>query len=311
MTVAELWEKGGAGWRDWVEKFITHLRAEKNCSEFTCEAYRTDLTQFVEFLGSISPEAKRLDKGLLRSFLGILTRQGLKPRSVNRKLASLRTFFKFLVKEGVLQSNPAVSLLSPKLGKVLPAYLSIDEVRAALRLPEQSSVLGLRDRAILELFYGTGIRLRELAGVTLDDLDFVNGLLRVRGKGRKERVVPLGEGTRHALEAYLQRRWELLSRGQPDPRVVFLSKRGLPLQPRQIGARVSKYLAVVSKSGKGNPHLLRHTFATHLLEEGADLMAVKEMLGHASLSTTQVYTHVTTERLKRVYRQAHPRAEKH
>ncbi|MDZ7262712.1 MAG: tyrosine recombinase XerC [candidate division KSB1 bacterium] len=298
-----------------VKKYLHELRAERNYSEYTIRSYQTDLYQFFDFLQDRFQTSEYLlttvDKSTFRAFLSLLAQQGLKARSINRKLACLRSFFNYLVKEGVLGANPTVNLFSLKMEKRLPGNLSFEAIWKALQIPNEEEALGLRDKAILELFYGTGIRLGELAGLNVDDVDFHNGLIKVKGKGSRERLVPLGKIASITVKKYLQRRQELFCLTTlPDREALFLNKFGRRLSRRGIQRRVDKFLSYVSESGKTHPHVLRHSFATHLLDEGADLSAVKELLGHASLSTTQVYTQVTTERLKRVYRQAHPRAEK-
>lgn len=309
---------------EYVEEYLRYLRYERNYSQRTVESYRRDLRQFLNFVGTPAVEVANINRDMVRSFLSSLAERGRAKRTVARKLACLRSFFRFLVRNGILKTNPARAIASPKLEGRLPSFLSIPAALKVLNLPDKDSVLGLRDRAILEVFYGTGIRLRELVGLDVDDLDLVNGLIKVMGKGGKERLVPLGRKAAIAVKDYLKKRKELLVNNRVgDPpwplagqavklrrksQALFLNKSGTRLTARGVQRRVNKYLTLVSEAEGLSPHLLRHTFATHLLDSGADLRAVKELLGHVSLSTTQVYTHVTIEKLRKVYQQAHPRA---
>ncbi len=297
-----------------VAQFLTHLSRERRLSTHTCRAYQTDLDQFQAFLQrrweDDAPVPERVARDDIRAFLGDLNASGFGQRSIARKLASLRTFLSYLCRTGRLERNPAQQVRPPKQVKFLPVHLDLAEAAQAVEAPPPNTLLGLRDRAILELFYGSGIRLRELTGLALDALDLEGGLVRVLGKGGKERLAPIGRQAREALWNYLQRREELLSPDTPewDRRRVFLSRSGRALTPSGVQHRVARYLGQVTGGRRLGPHTLRHTFATHLLDAGADLNAVKEMLGHASLSTTQIYTHVSVERLKKAYRKAHPRA---
>jgi tyrosine recombinase XerC len=291
-----------------IDDFLEHLRSEKNASNFTLKAYKTDLNQFVQFLEDTN--TGEITKKSLRSFLALLFKGGLKATTVNRKLASLKSFFKFLCIQERLDTNPALNLFFLKTEKKLPFFLNYETIMQALELPDMNTFDGSRDRVILELFYGTGIRLRELVGLNLDDIDFLNGLVKVKGKGSKQRLVPLGKITAKFVKEYLEtRKTFLFSLNKSEP-AVFINQKGSRLSPRRVQNIVKKYLLLASDKNEASPHILRHSYATHLLEEGADLIAVKELLGHASLSTTQVYTHLTAERLKEVYKQAHPRAEK-
>ncbi len=297
-----------------TSKFLDHLTHERRLSPHTCRAYETDLRQFHDYL-SQRADGSRAEPGSVsrddvRSFLGYLSGIGFGRRSIARKLSSLRTFFAFLCRTGCVGRNPAHQVRPPKQEKTLPVHLDVSQAARAMEAPSPNTLLGLRDRAILELLYSSGIRLRELAGLTLDAVDLDEGVARVLGKGGKERIVPIGGRAREALQAYLQRRAEFLQADASDsPRSrIFLSRSGRPLSPSGVQDRVRRYLAEVSGGRQMGPHVLRHSFATHLLDAGADLNAVKEMLGHTSLSTTQVYTHVSVERLKKAYRQAHPRA---
>lgn len=295
-----------------IDQFLNHLSRERRLSEHTCKAYATDLDQFADFLQTRDiRRPQQIDRTAVRGFLGFLHSRGFGRRSVARKLAAVRTFLSYLctltdAAMGLAQ-NPALNVHPPRQDKALPVYIDVDEAARAMAIPSPNTVLGLRDRAILELFYSTGIRLRELAGLKTDALDLTDKLVRVVGKGNNERLVPFGEPARVALVAYLARRRELISQQTTDRHHLFLARSGRPLSPSGVQSRVTRHLG--KATGRAlSPHALRHAFATHLLDAGADLNAVKELLGHASLSTTQVYTHVSVERLKKSYRQAHPRA---
>lgn len=295
-------------------QFARYLRQVRHYSPHSVAAYRSDLVQFCDFvgemLGGATPSVHQVERGFFRAYMGRLARRGYSRRSVGRKLAALRVFFRYLVEQQILPANPTVGLRAPRADKRIPKYLPVSAVLSALQLPEEESPQGLRDRAILQLFYATGVRLGELAALDVDDVDFANGVIKVMGKGAKERVIPLGSATAELLRHYLQRRGELVREGLPRCSSLFLNARGERYSRSGIARTVRRYLGQVSESGARNPHVLRHSFATHLLDAGADLLAVKELLGHSRLSTTQVYTHVTAERMKRIYRQAHPRAER-
>ncbi|MSS72403.1 MAG: tyrosine recombinase XerC [Candidatus Latescibacteria bacterium] len=293
-----------------IQKFLTHLARERHFSPRTGEAYRIDLLQFCDHLsgqmGRVPPPPE-VDRAAVRAFLGHLVRAGLKKRSIARKLTAVRSLFGYLSREGVVPGDPAAGLRSPKLERRLPQFLDEEEARMAVEMPYPEDAAGSRDRAMLELFYGGGIRLSELSGLDLDALSVETGTARVLGKGDKERIVPIGQKAAEALRLYLDRRSDLIPPGVPDERALFLNRRGRRLSDRGIQGIVSRRL-LRTTGRRLSPHALRHTFATHLLNAGADLNAVKELLGHVSLSTTQVYTHVSVEHLKKVYRQAHPRA---
>jgi len=302
---------------DWdllLDKFFHYLKTERTYSDYTLIAYGIDLKQFYLFLDqnfglpNLSPT--QITKQILRSYLGRLRKEQYSATSINRKIACLKSFFGHLYSQNLISVNPASSLFSLKTEKRIPKTLNYNNIKEALSLPDTNSPIGLRDQAMIELFYGTGIRLGELSNLKLNDIDFVSSLIKVKGKGGKERLVPLGEMAIRALKKYLDVRSEFLQKTiVKDVPAIFLNKHGKTLSRRGIQRRVAKYLQHVSLNGT-NPHILRHSFATHLLDEGADLIAVKELLGHASLSTTQIYTHVSTERLKKIYRQAHPRADR-
>ncbi|MBN2011137.1 tyrosine recombinase XerC [candidate division KSB1 bacterium] len=295
-----------------IDNFLFYLKAEKNFSAHTIDAYGTDIQQFFAFIKKFhgNVHVERIQRPMMRSFLGHLKSSDFEPTSINRKIACLRSFFKFLILKGVLEKNPTSHLYSLKTKKHLPPNLSYKLIETALEIPDCSTFVGMRDRAIMELFYSTGIRLSELIHLKITDIDFANLLIRVTGKGARDRVVPFGRVARDILKQYLGMRQALINVVKTKINIVFVSSTGRQMGPRHIRARVMKYLMQVAPSGQTTPHVLRHSFATHLLDEGADLMAVKELLGHKSLSTTQIYTHVSAEHLKEVYKQAHPRADR-
>lgn len=299
--------------KEHIKKFLEYLQVERNYSANTAGAYEDDLLQFLDFLlrHSEGKEAclEDIDNVTIRLFLGDLHEKGLQKKSIARKLASMRTFFKFLVKKRIVKHNPALNVVSPKLPRKLPSFMDESSVERMMKLPDLATDEGLRDRAILEMLYGGGLRLNELIGLTSGDVDFKNNTLRVLGKGRKERIIPLGSMAKEALLNYLRSGSKISAGGRRNIGIpLFNSSRGGKLYPKGVYRIVKKYIGMVSEIEKKSPHVLRHTFATHLLNRGADLQAVKELLGHESLSTTQLYTHVTLDRLKNIYRQAHPRA---
>ncbi len=291
-----------------TELFLRYLRLEKNASEFTLRSYEIDLKKFFEFVEERGRHG--IDRRTLREYLAGLSAQGLKVSTINRKLASLRSFLKFLNARGFVSINPAASLSFLKQEKLLPQVLSYDIILKALSLPDATTFSGVRDRFLIDLFYSTGLRLRELTGLNIGDLDLGRQAVRVLGKGAKERILPLGPNLVRGLVTYLDARQALLRDLNIASTCLFLSRKGGRLTPKQVQLRIRKYLIAASDKETAYPHMLRHSFATHLLNEGADLVAVKEMLGHSSLSTTQIYTHLTAERLKKVYDRAHPRADK-
>ncbi len=297
----------------YLKKFILHLGLERNLSDHTISAYERDLKQFLDFLrqqfGSRSPSVRRIDKIAIRHFLTDLRRKGLKGSSLRRKFAAIRTFAKFLATREKIKIAPILSMRMPRSDRSLPEFLGIGETAQLMEMPDCSTFSGKRDRAILETFYSTGIRLGELCGLNITDLDLYNQILKVKGKGKKERLVPLGSKATEALKDYLAERIKLLKkRERIEEPALFINRFGRRLGRRSVQKLVRRYIEKLSLQRKMSPHVLRHTFATHMLERGADLRAVQELLGHASLSSTQVYTHVTTDRLKKVYDQAHPRA---
>ncbi len=299
-----------------IRTFLRSLEQERNYSPNTVAAYREDLRQFSEFLRSRTAgdeqALRAVDKETIRDFLGELLERRLAKRSVARKLACLKSFFHYLRRTHVLKSDPTTLVGTPKLERRLPQVLEEDAVSALMRQPDRNTAEGTRDAAVLELFYSTGMRLGELLRLRSSDVDFSEGTVRVTGKGRKERIIPFGSRAADALQAYLSVRPGLVRAGKSgaDPKTapLFLTVRGNPMTPKGVNTLVNTYIARVSEIKKKSPHVLRHSFATHLLNRGADLRAVKELLGHESLSTTQIYTHVGIDRLVAVYRQAHPKA---
>jgi len=303
----------GQSIREQIESFAEYLTRVRSLSPHTVTAYTKDIRQFSAWLLStegMELHPREIDHVLLRSFLGMLRQRGYSSGTVARKLASLRAFFRYLQHLGEIEEDPAALLRSPRATQRLPVFFSKEEMIAALIAPVGNSLQAVRDRAILEFLYSTGVRLSELTGLDLKDVDLRDRSARVMGKGRKERITHFGEAAYAALEEYLKTRVELIrKKEEPDVEALWLNRSGGRLSGRSVQGMVRRYLRQVSEREKVSPHVIRHTFATHLLDGGADLRAVQELLGHESLSTTQVYTHLTTDRLKQVYRQAHPRAE--
>jgi tyrosine recombinase XerC len=293
-----------------IDSFLAHLSGERRLSPFTIEAYRNDLHQFEQFLTDRlrhPPAIADIEKMAIREFLARLLQNRVNKRSVARKLSVVRSLTKYLCRERFLSQNPAFGIVTPKFLRPLPKFLDIEQATVAMTLPEKDTPFGLRDRAILETFYGGGMRLRELSGLNMTSLDLRGGTARVRGKGGHERIIPLGRYAVEALARYLERRSELFHTSG-DETALFLNRYGHRLSPRGIQMIVNRYLTRLPGTEAHNPHALRHSFATHLLNAGADLQAVKELLGHRDIATTQIYTHISVERLKNVYAQAHPRA---
>ena len=297
-----------------LEDFLRYLRVEKNYSGHTLRNYQSDLRQFIAFLGDrserkmssqrINPqEVGHLD---VRAYLASLYKRNAKS-SVARKLSTLRSFFAYLVRQGEIKQNPAEMVSAPKMGKAIPNFLQVDETFQLMHVPDGNNVLGSRDRAILEVLYSCGLRVSELTALNLDSVDFELAIIRVMGKGSRERVVPLGSKAREALTSYMQKRGQLLGM-QMEHRALFLNNRGGRLSSRSVARLLKKHMQRCSIGRPLSPHGLRHSFATHLLDAGADLRAVQEMLGHVSLSTTQRYTHLSVDKLMAEYDKAHPRS---
>jgi integrase/recombinase XerC len=312
--------------KQFLKDFLDHLRLNRNASRHTVTAYGNDLAQFLTF--TADSQGKKVDAltpadvnvSSIRDFLANLHRHRLSASSAGRKLSALRTFIKYLNREDLLTGDPGALVAAPKRGETIPAHLTMDEMSRLLEMPDISSPLGRRDRAILELFYASGLRLSELVGLGIEDLNLSSRIVRVLGKGRKERLVPFNTATADAIRMYLKDRGTLpgaaeqraksKERGRGAKAALFLNYRGERLSTRSVDRLVRRYVAACGAKFGISPHALRHSFATHLLSRGADLRAIQELLGHARLSTTQRYTHVNAQQLIDVYRKSHPRAEK-
>jgi integrase/recombinase XerD len=289
-----------------IHEFLAHLAVERNLSPRTVEAYARDLRQFSAWLAAEGLAFERLEKAAIRRYLGARRDDGLSARSAARALSALRAFFRFLLTTQALAQDPTADLASPSLWRTVPHVLTAEEIEALLAAPDTATPLGLRDRAMLETLYATGLRVSELVALTRDRLRLDPGYLRVIGKGRKERVVPLGDSAVDWLERYLEgARAELDCRQRPE---VFLNHRGGKLTRQGFWKILRGHAVAAGIASAISPHIVRHSFATHLVENGADLRAVQMMLGHASLTTTEIYTHVARERLRRLYDEKHPRA---
>lgn len=297
----------------YLRRFVLHLSLERNLSDHTVSAYENDLKQFLEFLrrelDCRSPRVGQIDKLSVRHYMKYLSSRNLKGSTLRRKLAAIRCFVKYLADRESVKVSPVLSVKMPRMDKRLPTHLDKSEMRRLFDEFTREDCAGLRDLVILETFYSTGVRLGELHAVNVSDADLFSGTLKVKGKGRKERIVPLGTMASKAIKRYLLERANLLrARNRIEEPALLINKFGKRLARRGIQRVVRRYLERVCGETKLSPHVLRHTFATHMLDEGADLRAVQELLGHASLASTQIYTHVTTERLRETYRRAHPRA---
>jgi len=290
-----------------ISEFLSFLRHEKNASPHTLAAYERDLRQVAAYLKEREVRWDKAGNVLLRGFLAELYEKKRKKSTIGRKLAALRSFYAFCVRKKWTTENPAKVLATPKQEKKVPSFLSEDETIALLDLPLSGKPLDLRDKAILELFYATGIRVSELVGIESGDLHFGERLVRVRGKGKKERIVPFGRKAREALEEYSRARRGLIDKEGVQP-AFFLNYRGGRLTTRSVQRMVRKYIHRTAVARKISPHSLRHSFASHLLGRGADLRVIQELLGHASLATTQKYTHVDLKQLLAVYKKSHPRS---
>jgi len=288
-----------------VESFLSYLETEKNASIHTVKSYQIDLREFFGVLGDTPiRDVTHLD---IRSFLAFLNGKGYSRNSISRKLACLRSFFKFLVREDFIKVNPAREVASPKREKQLPKFLNPEEVTHLLEAPAKKTWEEKRDKAILETLYSSGLRVSELVGLNRHDVDFFGGLVRVRGKGKKERIVPVGQVALSAVQDYLKIKAPR-EKDSGSQKPLYVNRSGGRLTDRSVRRMVLKYARRISLQKEVSPHTLRHSFATHLLDRGADLRSVQELLGHENLSTTQIYTHITTKRLREVYESAHPRA---
>jgi integrase/recombinase XerC len=308
MASADRVPEAPALWAE-IDRFLRHLKAERGASPFTIKSYREDLLQLEEFLRSAGcRHPADATSPILRRFASGLHAAGYAASTVARKLASLRSFYAFGQREGWAKANPAKPLRSPRRPRKLPKFLTGDEIARLLATPKPGEPGGIRDRAILELMYSAGVRVRELMNVDDSDLDLRNGTVRVRGKGRRERLGIVGSHARKALTAWLAARPRLASGRSTGHQPLFTNKLGGRLSVRGIARLLEKHLATAGLAGKASPHTLRHSFATHLLDAGADIRSVQELLGHKSLVTTQIYTHVTTRKLLDAFDKAHPRA---
>ena len=286
-----------------MEKFEKYLDIEKNYSEHTLRSYKTDLKELDEFVKSQDPKLiTRLD---IRRFLAGLKARGISKRTIIRKMAAIRSFFKFLFRDGYIDNNPAGSIFTPRADKKLPEFLDYDRTIKLITSPSTDTLLGLRDRALLEVLYSTGTRVSELSGLDIESIDLIAGVVKVRGKGKKERMALLGGEAQKSLRSYLN---EIRSSRKKDSRAVFLNKWGTRLSDRSIRRLIDKYVKKCGIEQKISPHSIRHSFATHLINNGADLRSVQELLGHKNLATTQIYTHLGSERIKKMYSKAHPRS---
>jgi len=292
-----------------ISSFLTHVRVEKGLSANTVSAYRRDLQKFEAFIQKRKLALEKIGSDDLVDFLAGLYRQKLESRTVARHLVTLRNFFRFAQMQELISADPSVNLESPKIRRSLPGYLKLEEVERLLEQPDSSTALGLRNRAMLEVLYSTGLRVSELIGLQVADLDAKVGCVRCIGKGDKERIVPVGRKALHVVEKYLsESRPNLLGKSRSGGTSLFVNRRGGPLSRVGVWKILSAYGRRAGLRVALTPHMLRHSFATHLLERGADLRSVQLMLGHADISTTQIYTHVVEERLKQIYKAHHPRA---
>jgi tyrosine recombinase XerC len=288
-----------------IKNFLNYLDTVRGYSPNTVTAYRSDLLRFIAFIGARRQAVywEGVDRHAITGFLGFLVRGGYSNTSVARNLATLRSFFRFLCRQGACSDNPAQDVQAPKRERRLPAFLTIAEMKEILEAKHGDDLLSVRNYAIVELFYSTGIRLSELVGLRIEDLDLIGETVHVRGKGKKERMVPLGGKAGDAVRGYLEARGPEMEGTRP----LFAGRGGGAISARQVQRIVGRVLSSVAGRSGLSPHAIRHSFATHLLENGADILSVKELLGHTSLSSTQIYTHLTVERLRKVYQKAHPK----
>ncbi|MFZ1730055.1 MAG: tyrosine recombinase XerC [Bacteroidota bacterium] len=295
-----------------IQRFREYLTVERNASPHTVVAYIHDIERFhawmLTLIENSSVDLNAIDRGSIRLYLGVLADEGLSRRSISRKMTSIRAFFQFAERRGLAEENPTANIHAPKIDRHLPAFIDEESVHRLMRLPDTGTTDGARDAAILEMFYSTGMRLSELTGLNIRDINMSTRSVRVLGKRRKERILPLGQPAIDAVQHYIAARANESGYPERNSEALFLNNRGSRLSGRSVYTIVNNHLRAVSDHEQCSPHVLRHSFATHLLNRGADLQAVRELLGHESLSTTQIYTHVTTDHLKREYAKAHPRA---
>ncbi len=294
-----------------IQAFLNYLKIERNASELTIKSYADDMAHLSEFFQqqyARVPEPREVEVGVLRNYVAYLHECGYARTTVARRLACLRSFFRFCNRDGICDTNPAKPLRTPRAGRKLPHFLTTEQVDALLQAPPANEDQGLRDRAILETMYSAGLRVAELVGLDLNDWDRSAGILRVLGKGRKERIAPVGSFATKALLQWLEVRQPSNKASEKEKAALFLNRFGRRLTTRSIGRMLEKHILTAGLSQQTSPHTLRHSFATHLLDGGADLRSVQELLGHKSLTTTQIYTHVSTRRLRETYEKAHPHA---
>lgn len=290
-----------------LHQFLAFLEYEKNASPHTIKSYRTDLLQLTDYLEEKDVQLKSVDNVVLRGFLAQLSAKGERKSTVARKLAAVRSFFQFCMKRRWVEDNPAKVVSTPKQEKHVPSFLSEEEMAGFLDLPRSAKVLDVRDKLVLELLYATGMRVSELVGINLEHISLEERLIRVRGKGKKERLLPFGKKAEESLARYLKDR-HLINKGRVEERALFLNYRGQRLTARSVERIIDKYIRLSTIKRKISPHSLRHSFASHLLSRGADLRVIQELLGHESLATTQKYTHLDLRKLLEVYRKSHPRS---
>ena len=291
--------------KDTIQIYLTYLSKERGYSEHTVYAYKTDLNRFSNFLKSQASSILAAKKEHIREFMADEFERGLHPKTVSRRLAALKSFYDYCVEIKEIESNPAIFMESPKLPSTLPDYLDLSKLSDILSMPQQETLIGSRDLAMMELFYSTGMRLSELVNLNVNHLDFFHQIVKVTGKGKKERLIPFGKQAKDSIKNYLKMR-NIKGNFQLVSAPLFVSNRNKRVSQRTVQRRVRMYLASFAGSGSSGPHTLRHAFATHLLERGADIRSVKELLGHASLSSTQIYTHLQPEKMKQIYKKAHP-----
>lgn len=300
-----------------IEKYLKYLSVERNASEHTIVSYQNDLSSFLNFTAEveeIDPEnvdVSSITRLSIRLWLGELSEQGMAKSTIARKVAALRSFFKYCFKRGHIEKNPAHLLVVPKKDKSLPKTATVEDIERMMEAVNTETTRGLQNRAILELFYSTGMRLSELTGLNLSDIDLKQNQVTVKGKGNKQRIIPLGNTVSGILKEFINKRPELYGdRTDSDAKkALFIAASGQRIYDRAVGLIVEKYFKLTSEVTQKSPHVLRHSFATHMLDNGADIRIIKEFLGHANLAATQVYTHTSIDRLKNVYEQAHPRAK--
>ena len=290
-----------------LSKFLDFLKYEKNASPHTISAYRRDLLQFKNYLKNKQLNLEQADNIVIRGFLAVLYEKKVKKSTSSRKLAAIRSFYQFCIQRKWMADNPAKIVATPKQEKTVPSFLTEEEMAEFLDFPRSGKVLDLRDNAMLELLYASGIRVSELIGLNFEDLNFEERLIRVKGKGKKERMIPFGKTAEERLRIYISRRM-MINKGKIDEEALFLNYRGQRLSTRSVERTVSFYIQRSAVRRKISPHSLRHSFATHLLSRGADLRIIQELLGHESLATTQKYTHMDLKRLLEVYKKSHPRS---